>query len=251
MTSQLAGATVPTGLSAHTPLQRAVQMIRIHLVAWQGMLGWPLGILALVLTFNWALFALISDVTPPDGRTTGAVSSIYFVMGIGYLQTMTQFFPLALGLSVTRRAFYAGTVLLATAQAALFGVLLVVLKEIEVATDGWGIQLRFFDLPFLSQDNVLAQWLVFTVPFLAFAAVGMMFGVVFKRWGQTGTFFTCIGLGLVLAGAAILITWQNWWPEVGSFFASQSAMALVAGYPLVLAVVLGGAGYAILRRATP
>ena len=61
------------------------------------------------------------ELRPPDGRATGGVLSLYITFGVGYLQTMTQLFPFALGLSVTRRAFYAGVVLLVVVEALGFG----------------------------------------------------------------------------------------------------------------------------------
>ncbi|WP_296366235.1 MULTISPECIES: hypothetical protein [unclassified Pseudonocardia] len=40
-------------------------------------------------------------------------------------------------------------------------------------------------------------------------------------------------------------------PWSGSFFAATSPLALFAGYPLLIALVLGAAGFAVVRRATP
>jgi hypothetical protein len=76
-------------------------------------------------------------------------------------------------------------------------------------------------------------------------------GVVFKRWGQPGVYALTVGTSLVLAGVAIVVTWQRWWPAVGSFFTDQSTFALLVSYPLVIAIVLGGAGWLAIRRATP
>ena len=228
-------------------MKRVFDVARIQTVNWFWILVFPPLLLLLVLVLNVGLFVAIGDATP----RTGAVLSIYMVMLVAHLQTMTQVFPFALGLSVTRRAFYAGTGLVVGAQSVLFGVLLLVLGRIEMATGGWGINLKFFALPFLIQDGLLAQWLVYTVPFLALSAIGVFAGVVFKRWGQPGVYALTVGTSLVLAGVAIVVSWQRWWPAVGSFFTDQSTFALLVGYPLVIAIVLGGAGWLAIRRATP
>ena len=232
-------------------MKRVFDVARIQTVNWFWIFVVPPLVLLMVFLVNLVLFAAIGDAPPPEGRSTGALLSIYMMMLVAHLQTMTQVFPFALGLSATRRAFYAGTGLVVGAQSALFGVLLLLLGRIETATGGWGINLQFFGLPFLLQDGLLAQWLVYTVPFLALSAIGVFTGVVFKRWGRPGVYALTIGSSMVLACVAIVLTWQRWWPAVGAFFTDQSAFALLAGYPLMIAIVLGGAGWLAIRRATP
>ncbi len=232
-------------------MSQVLSVVRIQLINWQYGFGVPLGILALVFALNLALFASLGDVAPPGGWTTGALMSIYITFGVGYLQTMTQTFPFALGLSVTRRAFYAGVTLLILVESLLFGALVTLLGLVERATGGWGLRVAFFDLGFLRVDNSLLQWLVYSAPFAALGLLGVAMGVVFKRWGQTGVYAVVIAATVLLGGAAVLVTAQGWWPSVGSWFAGQPVTALAAGYPLVLALLLGGAGWLAIRRATP
>jgi hypothetical protein len=232
-------------------MKRVLDVARIQTVNWPWIFAWPLGILGLTLLLNIAIFGVIGDAAPPEGRITGALMSIYIVMLVAHIQTMTQVFPFALGLSVTRRAFYAGSMLLVLAQAVVFGIVLTVLDAIENATAEWGFGVRFFGLPFLDQGTVLAQWLAYTVPFLAFSVVGFFIGLVFKRWGQAGVYTLSIAAIVLVGGLAVLVTWQRWWPAVGSFFTDQSTFALLTVYPLLIALVLGGAGWVTIRRATP
>ena len=232
-------------------MSQVLSVVRIQLINWQYGFGLPLGILGLVLGLNLALFASLGDVAPPDGWTTGALMSIYITFGVGYLQTMTQTFPFALGLSVTRRAFYAGVTLLVLVESLLFGGLVTLLGAVERGTGGWGLQVAFFDLGFLRVDDPLLQWLVYTAPFTACALLGVVVGVVFKRWGQTGVYAVAIAATVLVGGAVVLITGQGWWPSVGSWLAGQPVAALAVGYPLALAVLLGGAGWLAMRRATP
>jgi hypothetical protein len=232
-------------------MNRVLDVARVQAVNWRGIVAWPLGILAFTLVINVAIFGAIGDAAPPEGRVTGALSSIYIVMFVAHLQTITQVFPFALGLSVTRRAFFAGTALVVVAQALFFGLVLLLLEWVERTTGGWGVGVRYFGLPFLIQENPLTQWLVYVVPFLGVSAIGVFMGVVFKRWGQAGMYVLTMTAGVLAAGFAIVVTWQRSWPSVGSFFTGQSTFALLAGYPLVIALVLGGVGWFTIRRATP
>ena len=232
-------------------MKRVLDVVRIQTINWPWVLAWPLALLALILGFNVVLFGVIDDAAPAQGRVTGALMSIYIVMLVAHLQTITQVFPFALGMGVTRRTFYAATALVVTAQAVVYGVVLLVLAQVERATGDWGVGVRFFELPFLVQSNPFGQWLVYTVPFLAVSAIGVFLGVVFKRWGQPGVYTVTVGSLLVLGGLAVLVTWQQWWPAVGSFFTGQSTFALFTLYPLLIALVLGGAGWVAIRRAMP
>ena len=148
-------------------MSRVLRVVRIQLVNAWSVLGMPWAVLGIAFVINLAIFLSIGDAAPPDGRVTGALMSIYVVMLVAHLQTMTQVFPFALGLSVTRRDFFAATALLVTAQSLAYGIVLWLLGLVERATGGWGISLRFFDLPFLAQPNPVLQILVYAVPFLA------------------------------------------------------------------------------------
>jgi hypothetical protein len=76
-------------------------------------------------------------------------------------------------------------------------------------------------------------------------------GVVFKRWGQLGVYAVVIAFGVIVAVAVVLVTWLQLWSAVGSFFVDTPPLVLLAGYPLLLALVLGAAGFLAIRRATP
>ncbi|MHA6630050.1 hypothetical protein ACU61A_31810 [Pseudonocardia sichuanensis] len=229
-------------------MKRLVDVARVQTSNWFLVLGLPLAVLLAALVLNVATFAIMGFEPPPEGRMTGALAALYVAMGIAHLQTMTQVFPFALGMSVTRRAFYAATALVICVQAAVYGIVLVVLGQIELATSGWGLGIGFSRPPFLLQEGVLTQWLAYTTPMSAVAAAGVLMGVIFKRWGQLGVYAAIIGGGALLIGLAQLVTWQGWWPAVGTFVASRSALELAAGYPLLLALLLGGAGWLVLRR---
>ncbi|MEN3299061.1 hypothetical protein [Pseudonocardia sp.] len=235
----------------HKPLGRAVKVARIQTVNLPIQLGMPWLILGIAFAVNLVIFALVPDPPAGEPKVTGAILSIYVFMLIAHLQSMTQVFPFALGLSVTRRDFFAGTSLLIVAQSLVQGILLTILLAVERATGGWGMDLHFFGVPFLVQDDWFLQVVAYTVPFLLVSFASIFVGTLYKRWGQLGMYVLSIG-SLVLGGVAVvIITWQQAWGAVGRFFADTSAFMLLAGYPLVLSVLLAAAGYLVLRRATP
>lgn len=198
---------------------------------------------------NLVIFRAIGD-QGQEENTTGGLVTIYIVVFAVFIQLVTQGFPFALGLGVTRRSFYLGTALLVLGKAVVFGVGLYLFKLVEDATDGWGTSLRFFGIPFLAQDNGMLQILVYTVPFVLAGFAGIAGGVIFQRWGANGV-YTLILVSIIVSGGIVaLITWQQQWMELGNWFAGQSAVALFAGWPILITAVLAGAGYATIRRAT-
>ncbi|ASR35305.1 hypothetical protein BAY61_10200 [Prauserella marina] len=232
-------------------MSRVWNVVRIQLVNAPMVIGNPLLVLAIAFATNLAIFGVISDTAEPGSMVTGAIMSIYITLLVSHIITMTQIFTFALGLSVTRRTFYAATSVLIVGQAIGYGILMYLMLLLERATGGWGMDLKFFGVPFMVNDNPLLQFLIYTVPFLFMSFIGVYVGIVFKRWGQPGVYALTIGTGAVAAILGILATWQQWWPAVGRFFADQSPMSLFAGYPFVLAVILAGIGFLTLRRATP
>lgn len=231
-------------------MNEVLESARLQLVNWKQRYIWPLALLLAVLLFNLLIFGLLGDRAEEDDRITGAIMSIYFTAGTVFLISFTQYFPFAIGLSVTRRAFYASVTLLAVVESLAYGALMVLLALLERATSGWSLRVAFFDLQFVRTDNVLLQWLVYSGPFLALAALFALFGAIFKRWARTGVWGIVLGVTILIGGLVTVLTWQNWWDEFFAWFAGQSTLALFTGYPVLLAAVALGGGWLIIRRAT-
>lgn len=227
-------------------MNRALVATRIHLINWRWSLGFPLGLLALILLFNLAIGLLAGSA----GFTTGGLTALYVVVGITQLTAMTQFFPLALGLSLTRREFYAGTWLFVLLQSVAYAVVLTIALVAERATGGWGVGLGFFRFGVPADAGPLVAPLIFAAALLALAGIGGAFGVLFKRCGQLGVWAAILGLVLALTATAAYIGWRGAWPQVIDAFVDPAPSALI-GYPLLTAVVLAAAGWLGLRRATP
>ena len=225
-----------------------VKLARLHLVDRFSYTWLVWGILALTFVINLAIYAVI-PLTQPGGNFTGALISIYIFMVVIGLQAATRFLPFALTLGVSRRTYYLGTVLLVVSLSALYAAILTALWALEGATNGWGLQLHFFRVPWIL-DGPWYQVLVTTFVLLALVFLfGLWAGLIFRRFGLIGTvvFFAL----LVIAGvaAALLVTWRQWWPAVGSYLSDLNVLAASGMLALVAAAIAGG-GYLTIRRIT-
>lgn len=231
---------------------RVLTAARLNTVGAGQRLAIPWLVVGAAFLINLLIFSLIRANTDSDDTSvTGAVAAMYFTAAAAHLQTMTQTFPFALSLGITRRDFYMGAGLVLLAESLLHSVGLTVMLAIEGVTGGWGIDLRFFGVGFLVQSNPVAQVVAYSVPLLALGFIGMMVGTLFKRWGQIGVYAAGIGTALVIGLLVVLVTWQQWWGSVGTFFTTTPSLQLTALYPLVIALLAAAGGYLLVRRATP
>lgn len=232
-------------------MNRIVSAARLHLVApWLPLLL-PWAIMASSLAINILIWGVADIAEQTGGRAgTGGLASLYITLCVVYMQAVSSLLPFAMGLSLTRRTFYLGTSLFAVGQSFASGLLLYAFLLIERGTGGWGVGLKFFR-GFWLVDNAVLQVVIFAVPMLAVAFLGMAVGAVYKRFGSVGVYALTIGAILGLGGSVALITWQNGWPGVGAWFTDQSILALLAGWPLLLALLFAAGGYAGLRRVVP
>lgn len=229
-------------------MTHSIRALRVHLAAGPFAILWPWVILVISFIVNFAIFGLLD--VPVEARITGGLGSIYAVMLFATMALVTQTFPFMLGLGITRRSYFGGTALHLTGHAAVAGVLLTVLNAIEEATGGWGIDLTFFGPGFVDRESVLAQFLVYAVPFLALSTIGLGLGLIHQRWAARGMYLLSGSLMLLVGAAIVLVGSNDGWPWVGRFFTETDVLTLVAGYPAALTVVLGLTIYLGLRRTT-
>ncbi|QNG19181.1 ABC transporter permease [Rhodococcus triatomae] len=230
-------------------ISRAVSVSRIHTVAWPLLLAWPLGILAVAFAIPWAIFAIID--TGQTSNFTGSVSALLGVCLAFYLSAMTQTFPFALGMSVTRRDYFSATLLVSLVQVIGFGGLLWVLSLVEDATGGWGVDLLMFGIPGVFTDSQIIQLATYLAIMALVAGIGLLVGAIQQRWRVTGLYSVGAAV-LVLGGAAaVLVTWMEWWPAVGSWFADSSRAVPMVALPSALAAACLAGAWVVIRRATP
>ncbi|GGM48900.1 ABC transporter permease [Dactylosporangium sucinum] len=231
-------------------MNRILAIARLQALGRRDGLLWPLVIAAIAFAVNLLVFAAIGDEALDGEPITGGLASVYIASLAFGAVAVSQQFPFALGMSVTRREFATGLGLFLFGQAVLYSVILTVCQAIEHATDGWGMRLRFFGLGIIDEVGVPAQLAAYGLPMLAMSLIGVTLGAIHIRWKVNGVFATTAGLLLVLGGLAALLTWTRSWPAIGRWLIDQSVLTLFGLLPLGLAVVLALASWATLRRAT-
>ncbi|KAB1656713.1 hypothetical protein F8O01_10020 [Pseudoclavibacter chungangensis] len=182
-------------------------------------------------------------------RWNGAVWAILGpLIGVG-VGAMTQYFPLSLGLGLTRREFLVGTSVVFLATAALYAIVITLLNWLEVATNGYGLHVRMFDVVWVGMDS---PWRTLVQTFLllcAFLFLGAASATVVKRFGQL-VLWLVIGVGVlaVVIGSSA-VTLAGSWPEVAAWVVDAQWglwMSLLA-----LLALVGAAAWVLLVRRAP
>lgn len=194
---------------------RSRNVIDMHLVNRMQAFGWPL----FAVTFAFVVILAVGLIVGSQGPEARAGmyygmqwnGAIFALLGplIGYgFVSMGQYFPLALGLGLTRREFAAGLSLVFLGNAVVYSVLITIGKTIEAATDGFGLGIRFFDVFYTSTGT---PWQTLVQTFLLILAVlflGAAITAAFLRFGQvflwvSGAVLALLALG-ILAGVLLL-----------------------------------------------
>ncbi|WP_369132191.1 hypothetical protein [Modestobacter sp. I12A-02662] len=233
-------------------MNRLLAVARMHLVHPLVILGVPWMVVGISFAINLPIWAL-GDIAEQAGDSgfTGGLASLYITVLIVFVQAVTQMFPFAMGVSLSRRTFYAGTALVALVQALGYGTALTLLDAVENATGGWGVGLAFWGPGPIDVGNPALQVAVYALPMLACAFLGMCIGSVSKRWGTTGLWTLGMSTLLVVGGLGVLLTWQRAWGNLGRWLVDQSVYEYTILLPTVAAVVLAGMTWTALRRSVP
>lgn len=230
---------------------RIKNVIQLHTANRMTAYGWPflvmLMALAIVLGIGFAIGTQGSDAAAGmnEGmRWNGAIFSILGPLTFFGFSSMSQYFPLAMGLGLTRKEFAAGSSLIFLGNAVVYSVLITIGKTIERATGGFGLSIRFFDVAYTGLGAPWQTLIQTFVLILAALFVGAAITTAANRWGQKFTWPFVLGLVVIAAvlGTAAIVSsnvasalWDvvtmGWWPWIGVAF----ALAIIsAGIYLVL-----------------
>jgi hypothetical protein len=203
-----------------------------------------------ILTLDFLIVLVVVASIPRNHSQvayTGALASIYVVLLVAGAMNISRQLPFALALGVSRRSFYAGTALLSVVLAAVYGLALTVLQLIERGTGGWGLNMKFFRVPYLLAGPWYLSWLTSFVVLALMLAWGMWFGIVFRRWNVIGLLSFVAVQVLALTAALLIIVGRNDWHAVARFFTTLTIEGLT-GLLAALTVALLAGGYATVRR---
>ena len=221
-----------------------VKVARYHLVR-------PANYLALqwILPFVFAVAAVTAG-RAPGHDAAGYLFSIFIYFAVLGMQSIGRSLPFALTLGASRRSFYSGTALFGMALALVSGLELTALQAIERATDGWGLSMHFFRVPYLLNGPWYATWLTSAVGLLAVFVYGMWYGIMNHRWGLLGTLAFIAVQALVVVAGVIVVTFEHWHVRSAAGGSSAGLTALgLTGIIAALAVLLLVGGHAAIRRA--
>jgi hypothetical protein len=240
---------------------RIRNVVQLHTVNKLQAFGWPLIFMVLSLTLVLIVGALVLNVAGAAGNGEEARSSmnlgmqwsgaIFALLGplIGFgFTAMGQYFPLALGLGLTRREFAAGTALVFAGSAAFYAVIITIGKIIEVATGGFGLSIRFFDVSYTGLGAWWQTLIQTSLLILAVMLIGAAISTAFHRWGQSFLWIFWIALALLVLGvvAGMMLS------EPFRHFVGDAASMDWGWWMLVVAAggtVGGGVWLALVRRA--
>ncbi|MCR2813076.1 hypothetical protein NQ166_11210 [Microbacterium sp. zg.Y1090] len=231
-------------------MSRTINVVRMQLVNRLTYIWVPLLVLAGSLVITLAIYGILEYAGVAGPKYGGGAQAPLWYFGVVGIQALTLTFPFSQAMSVTRREFYAGTVLTAVLTSALLGLVFVVGGLLEQATDGWGMNGYFFYLPWVWEAGPLAAGFVFFVLALLFFVCGFWGATIYKRFGNLWLTVVLVALALALVALAWLITQTQSWGAFAEWFVAQGALGL-ALWGVALIAVLAVISWRTLRRAVP
>ncbi|MFB9777885.1 hypothetical protein [Brevibacterium otitidis] len=226
---------------------RIANVIRLQFVNRHPFLWVPLLVFGLAVALSLMIYAMIPESGPKYGGAAQAPMWTFLFVGVS---AMTLTFPFSQSVGLARWEFYLGSLAAAAVGAAALASAFIVQGFIEQATDGYGMNGYVAHLPWLWESGWWAAWLTFFVFTLMAFVLGFWSATVFKRWGMTVLVAVLGALGLVLAGALLVVSRREAWGEVIAWFATAGSLQLT-GWLALLTAVLAGLSYLTLRRAVP
>lgn len=203
----------------------------------------------IILLSSFLINAVISSFVS-ESMITGGLSSIFVYMFVGGVVVLVQTFPFALGLSVRRSDFFSGTMLYFLSISLYTVIVLLILSFIESQVFiGWGTDLYFFHLPYVSDGMLIEQFFVFFLFVLHCFLSGFIISSLYRRFGKNGTYTFFILILMVSSIVSFLITRNQWWDDIFNWFAVHTAFEL-AIWTIPLTCIYMILSYLMLRKAT-
>jgi len=227
-------------------MNRTMSVLRMHArdkVMWVYV---PIFILCINFAVNLLISFLPIDSTP---IYTGGIVQLYVYMFVMGIITLPQSFPLALGLSVSRRNYFLGTTGIIILVSTALAFLLCITAQIEQQTDYWGGNLHFFTIPYLNDGTVFEQFCIYFILMINLYFVGLVISSVHRRYGNIGLFvlFTCFALVLGIGGFAFY--YYQWWITLIDWLNHVSAFT-ISLWLIPFALCIAILSYLLLRKST-
>ncbi|MGV9768027.1 hypothetical protein ACWDR7_00835 [Microbacterium sp. NPDC003461] len=238
--------TTATAPARRSLAGRTLNVVRLQLINAQSFVWVPLLILGAAIAISLLIFGMV-----PGGEVKvagGANAPLWYFLAIG-IQAMTLSFPFSQAMSITRREFFVGTVIVGAIGAAMMATIFLALAAIEAATNGYGLNGRIAYLEWFFEPGWASAWLTYFTITLLLYVVGFWIGTIWKRFGTLVLTSVLVVLGLALVVAIFVITRTESWEPVITWFAQTGPLVLTL-WGLLLTAVLSVGAYATLRKAT-
>lgn len=216
----------------------------------------PILIFVIAWIFGVGVMALIdsqvTDRIPAEEpiNATGSAQAVIWYLAFMAAYTASHTFPFSVALSYSRRVYLIGTYLTFAVVSVGYGLAAMLFYWIEKATDGLGRHMYIFATPWLEDiGGMLGVGAFGTILVLFFMCFGFFWAILYRRVSIPILWTVIIGLVAVILGLVALVTVNDWWPHVGSWFIDQTLFSL-AGWGLLATVVLGVLNYWLIRKAT-
>ena len=203
----------------------------------------------IIMSISFFINLVIGTFFVDEVMYTGGIATIHIYMLVIGITNVTQTFSFAIGFSVKRFDYFFGTTATIGGVSLVNAVLLWLMGVTEAATQGWGSDLHFFHLPYVSDGTAIAQiWFHFAIMLCCFF-IGFLFPCIYRRFGTIGLYAFSIALVAVASISMFLIGYYEKWPALFEALGSLSAAAL-AGWAFALALLLALSSCLLLRRST-
>lgn len=116
-------------------------------------------------------------------------------------------------------------------------------------TNGWGLNVHFFHLPYLNDGSLIEQLWTYFALLVNMYALGFAIASVHTRFGTTGMLVLFIVATLVLSATALACTRFSWWAGIIQWFGQNSATQL-ASWTALVTIVCILVSYMLLRKAS-
>ena len=230
-------------------MNRIMKVARMQLINKATFIGIPLMILISAFLFTVAIWWLVRR-SGGDGVLYGggAQAPMWYFLARG-IQALTMTFPFSMAMSISRRTFYLGTLMLFSVCALVLSVFYYLMGLVETATGGWGLDGRFFALQWIADNNGFIQIMFYFVLMVLLFMVGFFIATIYMRWRHAGmvVFFTL--LGLLILGIIALFTFTSFWDQFWSWALTWTAGS-VSLWGALAAVLMAAGSYLTLRKAT-
>ncbi|WP_232229182.1 hypothetical protein [Paenibacillus zanthoxyli] len=204
---------------------------------------------AIVLSILLVHSVILTVGSSEGEQFNGSIVTLYIYSFVFSILLVGQTLPFAVGMNVRRGDYFMGTAIFVGVISVLSALAQTFFAFVEKEwANYWGSRLHFFHFPYLSDGNVLKQFIVILLTLLMFNVWGFFLGSLHCRFRARGVMIFFAAL-LVIIG--VFFSLPGWYPRldaVGDWLYVRTAFEL-ALWQIPVIILLGAASRVLLRKA--